>query len=69
MEEAKEVNSNAGAKVEELDERLIMRLGYLAAGHCSPIQAVIGSITAQEVIKVSRRHWLGGHWQVDIGYQ
>ena len=55
VEVAKEVNAAAGAKVEELDERLMMKLAYVAVGHCSPMQAVIGAITAQEVIKV--RHF------------
>ena len=58
--------------MEALDDRLMMRLGYLAAGNCSPLQAVIGSITAQEVIKVSNGHWLAVGWTlassgVDIG--
>ena len=52
VEVAKEVNAAAGAKVEELDERLMMKLAYVSAGNCSPMQAVIGSISAQEVIKV-----------------
>ena len=39
--------------MEEVDDKLMMMLGYLSNGDCSPIQAVIGSITAQEVMKVS----------------
>ena len=39
-------------QVEELDERLVMKFAYVASGDVSPMQAVIGSITAQEVIKV-----------------
>ena len=30
----------------------MMKLSYLSSGDCSPMQAVIGSITAQEVMKV-----------------
>lgn len=51
IEITKEVNSVAGAKVEEIDERLMLKLSYISSGDCSPIQAVIGSITAQEVMK------------------
>ena len=39
-------------QVEEIDERLMLKLSYISSGDCSPIQAVIGSITAQEVMKV-----------------
>lgn len=48
---AKDVNESAACKVEELDERLVMKFAYVASGDVSPMQAVIGSITAQEVIK------------------
>ena len=37
----------------ELDEQLLRKVAYVASGDVSPMQAVIGSITAQEVIKVS----------------
>lgn len=37
----------------ELDEQLLGKIAYVASGNVSPMQAVIGSITAQEVIKVS----------------
>ena len=39
-------------QVEEVDEKLMMKLAYMCRGDCSPIQAVIGSITAQEIMKV-----------------
>ena len=32
----------------------MLKLSYLSSGDCSPMQAVIGSITAQEVMKVRR---------------
>ena len=32
----------------------MLMLSYLASGDCSPMQAVIGSITAQEVMKVRK---------------
>ncbi|XP_019850641.1 PREDICTED: ubiquitin-like modifier-activating enzyme 1 isoform X3 [Amphimedon queenslandica] len=51
LEVVKEVNTAAVAKVEEIDEKLMMKLSYLSRGDCSPMQAVIGSITAQEVMK------------------
>ncbi|XP_076333609.1 ubiquitin-like activating enzyme 1 isoform X3 [Tachypleus tridentatus] len=46
-----EVNKNSSAKVEEVDEKLITLLANLAAGNLCPMQAVIGGITAQEVMK------------------
>ena len=51
---AKEINDNAPpqAKVEDLDEDLITQMGYNAMGDMCPMQAVIGGITAQEVMKV-----------------
>ena len=39
-------------QLEEADERLLSKF-YLASGDVSPMQAVIGSIAAQEVVKVS----------------
>lgn len=41
------------AKVEELDEALIKKISYLAAGDLSPVNAFIGGVAAQEVMKVS----------------
>ena len=43
--------SDTGAHVEEIDDKLIKLFSYISAGDISPMQAVIGSITAQEVIK------------------
>uniref|UniRef100_A0A7N8Y8K2 E1 ubiquitin-activating enzyme n=1 Tax=Mastacembelus armatus TaxID=205130 RepID=A0A7N8Y8K2_9TELE len=52
---AKEVNSaqTGSAKVEQLDEALIKKLSYVAAGDLAPINAYIGGLAAQEVMKVS----------------
>lgn len=51
---AKELNSaqTGAAKVEQLDETLIKKLSYLAAGDLSPVNAFIGGVAAQEVMKV-----------------
>jgi len=40
--------------VEELDEGFLKKFSFMSAGDVSPMQAVIGSITAQEVVKVSQ---------------
>ena len=40
-------------QVDKLDEKVFTWLAYLASGDVAPMQAVIGSITAQEVMKVS----------------
>ncbi|PIK48009.1 ubiquitin-like modifier-activating enzyme 1 Y-like protein [Apostichopus japonicus] len=50
---AKEINSTCGekAKVEEVDEKLLELLAYNATGDICPMQAVIGGIAAQEVMK------------------
>ncbi|KAF6719684.1 Ubiquitin-like modifier-activating enzyme 1 [Oryzias melastigma] len=50
---AKEVNSaqTGSAKVEELDEDLIKKVSFLAAGDLSPVNAFIGGVAAQEVMK------------------
>ena len=48
---AKTINSASKAKVEELDEDLIRELAYEAHGDIPPMQSVIGSIAAQEVMK------------------
>lgn len=52
---AKEVNSaqTGSAKVEQLDEALIKKLAYVAAGDLAPVNAFIGGLAAQEVMKVS----------------
>jgi len=49
---AKEINESAGAaKQEELDEKLIMEFASQATGDVCPVQAVIGGVAAQEVMK------------------
>lgn len=52
---AKEVNASltGSAKVEELDEALLKKLAYISAGDLAPINAFIGGLAAQEVMKVS----------------
>lgn len=52
---AKEVNASltGSAKVEELDEALLKKLAYISAGDLAPINALIGGLGAQEVMKVS----------------
>lgn len=40
-------------QVEELDERLMARFAHQSSGDACPMQSVIGSITAQEIVKVS----------------
>lgn len=51
----KEVNASltGSAKVEELDEALLKKLAYVSAGDLAPINAFIGGLAAQEVMKVS----------------
>lgn len=45
---------------ESLDEDLIRKLAYVAAGDLAPINAFIGGLAAQEVLKVSMdREWQG----------
>uniref|UniRef100_A0AAQ5YQU2 E1 ubiquitin-activating enzyme n=1 Tax=Amphiprion ocellaris TaxID=80972 RepID=A0AAQ5YQU2_AMPOC len=50
---AKEVNSaqTGSAKVEQLDEALMKKLSYVAAGDLAPVNAFIGGLAAQEVMK------------------
>lgn len=52
---AKELNSaqTGSAKVEELDEALLKKLSFVAAGDLAPVNAFIGGLAAQEVMKVS----------------
>ena len=49
---ATEVNAASPAKVDELDAELMKMFAYNAQGDICPIQAFIGGITAQEVMKV-----------------
>ncbi|KAK0154782.1 Ubiquitin-like modifier-activating enzyme 1 [Merluccius polli] len=50
---AKEVNSSltGSAKVEQLDDALIKKLAFVSAGDLAPINAFIGGLAAQEVMK------------------
>ncbi|XP_074646538.1 ubiquitin-like modifier-activating enzyme 1 isoform X2 [Tubulanus polymorphus] len=48
---AKEVNSKSEAKVEELNEELLKKFSFTAAGDVCPVVAFIGGVTAQEVMK------------------
>lgn len=50
---AKDVNSaqTGSAKVEELNESLIKKMSYVAAGDLAPVNAFIGGLAAQEVMK------------------
>ncbi|KAK6308641.1 hypothetical protein J4Q44_G00219120 [Coregonus suidteri] len=50
---AKEVNSSqtGSAKVEELDDKLIKKLAFVSAGDLAPLNAFIGGLAAQEVLK------------------
>ena len=51
---AKEINSKApeSGRQEKLDEKLLAEFAYNGSGDLCPMQAVIGGITAQEVMKV-----------------
>ncbi|KAI0243167.1 Ubiquitin-like modifier-activating enzyme 1 [Lamellibrachia satsuma] len=48
---AQEVNAQNAAKVDNLDDKLMRTFAYNATGDICPMQAVIGGITAQEVMK------------------
>ncbi|XP_077369679.1 ubiquitin-like modifier-activating enzyme 1 isoform X1 [Festucalex cinctus] len=50
---AKELNAaqSQSAKVEQLDEALIKKLCYVSAGDLAPVNAFIGGLAAQEVMK------------------
>lgn len=50
LDMTKEINEKSPAKT-ELDDDIINKLSYVAAGDVCPMQAVIGGITAQEVMK------------------
>lgn len=47
----KEVNNASGAKVEEFDENIVKQFAKIAAGGLAPLDAFIGGIVAQEVMK------------------
>ncbi|XP_060606462.1 ubiquitin-like modifier-activating enzyme 1 isoform X1 [Ruditapes philippinarum] len=46
-----EINSKSGAKCDDIDESLINEFSFGARGDLCPLAAVIGGITAQEVMK------------------
>lgn len=50
---AQEINAQSPTKQEELDSKLMILLARTCAGNLAPVQAVIGGIAAQEVMKVS----------------
>lgn len=58
---ARAVNAQALRAVQQdnLDEDLIRKLAYVAAGDLAPVNAFIGGLAAQEVMKVS----VGGEGQ------
>lgn len=43
---------SGSAKQEELDQALLKKLSYVAAGDLAPVNAFIGGLAAQEVMKV-----------------
>lgn len=51
LEIAKTVNSEMTAAVEEIDDKLLRQFSYSCQGDLCPMQAVIGGIVAQEVMK------------------
>lgn len=54
----KEVNANSKAKVDDYSEELLHEFSYSACGNLCPIQAFIGGIAAQEVMKVCCRFFI-----------
>lgn len=44
---------NAAAQLDELDEAAVRKLSFTARGDLAPINAFIGGLAAQEVIKVN----------------
>ncbi|GFR86122.1 ubiquitin-like modifier-activating enzyme 1 [Elysia marginata] len=51
VEVFKEVNSSSKAKVEDFSEELLQEFAFSAMGNLCPVQAFIGGIAAQEVMK------------------
>jgi len=51
-----EVNVGSGCKVEDVDKDLLTEFAMGARGDLAPMAAVIGGITAQEVMKVGGLH-------------
>ena len=48
----KEVNDASKAKVDDFSEDVLREFAYQAQGSACPVQAFIGGIAAQEVMKV-----------------
>lgn len=48
---AKTINTSATNKLDEVDNGLMSKFSFMARGDLSPMQAVIGPIAAQEVVK------------------
>ena len=48
----KKVNDASKAKVEDFSEDVLYEFAYTAQGNLCPMQAFIGGVTAQEVMKV-----------------
>jgi ubiquitin-activating enzyme E1 len=46
------VNAQSAAKQDDLDSKLMQLFAKTSAGNLAPMQAVIGGIAAQEVMKV-----------------
>ncbi|OWF35050.1 ubiquitin-like modifier-activating enzyme 1 isoform X2 [Mizuhopecten yessoensis] len=47
----KEVNSKSEAKVDDFDDDVLRELAYTARGDICPVAAIVGGMTAQEVMK------------------
>lgn len=51
LEVFKQVNESSPAKLDEFDEELVKQYSYICSGGLAPMDAVIGGIVAQEVMK------------------
>lgn len=60
---AEEVNSaqTGSAKQEQLDQAIIKKLSSVAAGDLAPVNAFIGGLAAQEVMKVIQSPIIASH--------
>ena len=57
FELARSINDQSGDQKIEINGDLVKKFAYGAAGDLCPMQAVIGGITAQEVMKVIQRRF------------
>lgn len=55
----KEINETSDFKADNLDEDLLSKFAFTAAGDLCPMQAFIGGVAAQEVMKVRGRGFMG----------